>query len=213
MNADLLEKFGQTFLENSVIFREGDSGDDMFIIQSGEVIISKKSQKNTQHILALLKAGDFFGEMSLFTTEARSATAVAIKKSVILRLDKSSFDFMLTNNLPFAKKMITKLCERLKKADDQISDLISLSPDIKMLQYLMDYWKIAGQKDKTRELLLLPYLDFIHYLKTEEAVMENDANQRLGHLKEKSILLLKKDTQGKIYISFSPQVFQYFNII
>ncbi|MDH4200709.1 MAG: cyclic nucleotide-binding domain-containing protein [Spirochaetia bacterium] len=213
MSNDLIDKFGQNYPENSVIFREGDAGDDMFIIQSGEVTISKKSQKNTQHILAVLKSGDFFGEMSLFTTENRSATAVASTKSLILRIDKSSFDFMLSSNLPFAKKMITKLCERLKRADDQIAELVTLSPDIKMLELLMAFWKIAGQKDKNQELLLLPYLEFVDYLKANEGISDTDTKQRLTHLKDKSLVILKKDTQGKIYISFSPQVFKYFNIL
>jgi CRP-like cAMP-binding protein len=213
MAIDLVEKFGQKFPENTVIFREGDSGNDMFIIQSGEVIISKKSQKNTQHVLAILKNGDFLGEMSLFTSENRSATAITIKESLILRIDKTSFDFMLSSNLPFAKKMITKLCERLKNADDQIAELVAISPDIKMLQSIMTFWKVAGQKDKNNELLLLPYVDFIQYLKTNDAISESEANHRLFKLKEKGMLMLKKDTQGKLYISFLPRVFKYFNIM
>ncbi|MDH4261589.1 MAG: cyclic nucleotide-binding domain-containing protein [Spirochaetia bacterium] len=213
MPIDLVEKFGQKFPENTVIFREGEPGNDMFIIQSGEVIISKKSQKNTQHILAILKNGDFLGEMSLFTSENRSATAITITESIILRIDKTSFDFMLSSNLPFAKKMITKLCERLKNADDQISELVAISPDIKMLQSLNSFWKVAGQKDKSHEFLLLPYIEFIQYLKVNESINESDANHRLFKLKEKGMLLLRKDTQGKVYISFSPKVFKYFNII
>lgn len=213
MSNDLVAKFSQRYPVNSAIFREGDSGNDMFIIQSGEVIITKKSQKNTQHVLAILKPGDFFGEMSLFTSENRSATAIAIKESLILRIDKTSFDFMISSNLPFAKKMITKLCERLKNADDQIAELVSLSPDIKMLQSLMAFWKIAGQKDKNQELLLLPYLDFIEYIKKSDLMTDNEAKQRLHNLKEKGVLNLKKDTQGKLYVSFSPRVFKYFNIL
>ena len=120
---------------------------------------------------------------------------------------------MLSSNLPFAKKMITKLCERLKNADDQIAELVALSPDIQMLQSLMAFWKIAGQKDKNQELLLLPYLDFIQYLKSKDGINESDSNNRLFKLKEKEMLMLKKDTQGKLYVSFSPRVFKYFNII
>lgn len=213
MGLDLVEKFGQRYAANSVIFREGDPGQDMYIIQSGEVIISKKSQRSTQHVLAVLKNGDFFGEMSLFTSENRSATAIALKDSLILRIDKSSFDFMLSSNLPFAKKMITRLCERLKNADDQIAELVAMSPDIKMLNSLMAFWKIAGQKDKNHELLLLPYLEFIEYLKNNDGINEHESNHRLFNLKEKELVILKKDTQGKLYVSFSPRVFKYFNII
>gem|GEM_PF-1991858 len=213
MAIDLVEKFGIKYPENTVVFREGQPGNEMFIIQTGEVIISKKSQKNTQHVLAILKNGDFFGEMSLFTSENRSATAITMKESLILRIDKTSFDFMLSSNLPFAKKMITKLCERLKNADDQIAELVALSPDMKMLQSLMAFWKIAGQKDKNQELLLLPYPEFIQYLKSTDGIAESEANGRLYTLKEKDMLMLRKDTQGKLYISFSPRVFKYFNII
>lgn len=82
-----------------------------------------------------------------------------------------------------------------------------------MLELLMAYWKIAGQKDKNQELLLLPYLEFVEFLKNQEGITDTDTRLRLTHLKDKSLVSLKKDGLGKIYISFSPQVFKYFNIL
>ncbi|HRP69308.1 MAG TPA: cyclic nucleotide-binding domain-containing protein, partial [Turneriella sp.] len=117
MSVDLVKKFGATYKAGQTIFKEGDHAEEMFIIHQGQVNISKRA-KNAEQILATLRDGDFFGEMALFTDSARSATATVMNDSVILRIDKKSFDFMVNNNSTFATNMIRKLCERLRNADN-----------------------------------------------------------------------------------------------
>ena len=138
MNSELNERFGVDYREGTVLFREGDHSDCMYIIQEGEVAITKKS-KNSEHILAIFKNGDFFGEMALFTTPERSATATAVKDSFILKIDKDSFDYMVKNNVPFAIRMIEKLCERLKKADDKLGELLSIGEQSRMIVQVVHY--------------------------------------------------------------------------
>ena len=53
--------FGITYEKNDVIFREGDMGDNMYIIQSGAVEISH-TKDGHKHVLAILESGNFFGE-------------------------------------------------------------------------------------------------------------------------------------------------------
>ncbi len=212
MGSELLDKFGVQYREGAVIFREGDHGDEMFIIHDGEVQITKKA-KNAEHILATLRTGDFFGEMALFTTSSRSATVTAKRKSTILKIDKNSFDFMVRNNVPFAIEMIRKLCERLLAADVQISELLELSQETRILRSMLEYWKFSGKKDKSGEILLLPYDGFLDYLHDELEITEDKAKVVLVNLKNRDIVHVKKDTHGNLYLSFSPRVFQYFNII
>ena len=72
-------KFLTHFEKGHVLFHEGDSGEDMFIIQSGKVAIKKRVKDGGDATLAVLEKGDFFGEMALLERLPRSATAEVIE--------------------------------------------------------------------------------------------------------------------------------------
>ncbi|MFH0825618.1 MAG: cyclic nucleotide-binding domain-containing protein, partial [Pseudomonadota bacterium] len=77
------ELFGKKYEKGEVVFKEGDSGDTMFVVQSGEVEISR-IRDDRKLILAVLKRGEFFGEMALMDNQPRSATATVVRKSRLL---------------------------------------------------------------------------------------------------------------------------------
>lgn len=84
----------QGYADGQTISAEGDSGDAMFFIVSGNVWIEKKTGGGTasQKTLAILEAGDYFGEIALFDQQPRSASAVASGPTQTLRLSKTAFD-------------------------------------------------------------------------------------------------------------------------
>jgi CRP-like cAMP-binding protein len=98
----------------SVIFEEGEAGEEMFVIQSGSVEIVKK-RKGKEKILTRLEKGDFFGEMSILENLPRTAKAVALTDVELVRIDQSTFDEMLRNNGEIAVRMLRKLCLRLRE--------------------------------------------------------------------------------------------------
>ncbi|MDH5716311.1 MAG: cyclic nucleotide-binding domain-containing protein [Spirochaetia bacterium] len=209
MQSELVERFGRDYIEGSVVFREGDVGEEMFIIHKGEVKISIKA-KSAEQVLAVLKDGDFFGEMAIFTNEYRSATATASKKSLILKIDKHSFQFMLKSNVDFAHKMIKTLCLRLRKADKQIEELLVLSKETRILRAMDIFWKKEGRKDSSGEVLLLPYERFLDYVNTSLGISTQDTKNTLIQLKNQNLLHVRKDSNNILFISFSPKVFDYF---
>ncbi len=98
------------------IFREGDLGTDMFIIQEGKVEILK-SVGDEDKALALLEKGDFFGEMSILEDLPRAATAVARVPVKLLQINGTTFDQMLRKNPEIAVRMMRKLSRRLRETD------------------------------------------------------------------------------------------------
>ncbi len=209
MSADLVKRFGTTYNSGQTIFQEGDHAEEMYIIHKGQVNISKRA-RNAEQILATLRDGDFFGEMSLFTDTPRSATATVMVESTILCIDKKSFDYMVNSNSSFAINMIRKLCERLRNADNQIGELLVLSKETRILKAMYAYWNLEGQKDKSGEILLLPYIGFCDYIKKTSGISVEDTNQSLLKLRNQSLLHIRRDVAGKQYISFSPKIFEYF---
>jgi CRP-like cAMP-binding protein len=119
----LFQKLGKTFPPGTVLFKEGETGREMFVIQAGKVKISKLVRGEEQ-VLATLGAGEFFGEMAILNNKPRSATATVIEESKVLVIDPKTFEIMLKNNVEIAVRMIKKLSQRLQEADDQIESLL-----------------------------------------------------------------------------------------
>ena len=119
----LYERFGREFQAGEILFSEGDSGKEMFVIQSGKIRISKKV-RDVEKTLVSLGPGEFFGEMSILNNKPRSATATVEEPAKLLVIDPKTFEAMVRGNAEIAVRMIKKLSARLQEADDQIENLL-----------------------------------------------------------------------------------------
>ncbi len=102
----------------SFVFREGESGEEMYIIQEGGVEILKQFGPSSKR-LATLEAGDFFGEMSMLENRPRSASARVTADTKLLPVDPSTFDQMLREYPEVAVRMLRSLCARMRKYEDE----------------------------------------------------------------------------------------------
>jgi hypothetical protein len=117
-----LKEFLHHFESGSVIFREGDLGAEMYIIQRGHVRISLKVGGRERE-LAVLEKGDFFGEIALLdASPARSATATAIDDVEVLELTSRDLDQILRRKPDIAVRMMTKLSERLRESNRRFEE-------------------------------------------------------------------------------------------
>ena len=112
--------------EGQTVFAEGDPGDSMYFILKGCVRIEKRAQAASAAIktLAVLEAGDYFGEMALLDQKPRSASAVAANESRILRLSKAAFDQMQRTSgaagMSVLFAMIRTSSERIRRLSSQV---------------------------------------------------------------------------------------------
>jgi CRP/FNR family cyclic AMP-dependent transcriptional regulator len=109
----------QTFNDSDVIFSEGDETHEMFIVQQGEVVIAKKTNHGDV-ILATLKRGDFFGEMSLLESLPRSATARAKGETKLLTILPGGFLLKIRRDPTFAFEMLQSLSKRIRLTNDRL---------------------------------------------------------------------------------------------
>ena len=108
------------FKEGDIIFKENDEGaKEMYFIDSGRVKIVKKVG-DTNATLATLDEGDFFGEMSLISGNKRSATAMAFTDCKVHTMDKETFEYNLTNDIKFMRKILETLTRRLEDTDTNL---------------------------------------------------------------------------------------------
>lgn len=96
------------------LFREGEPGDGLYLIVSGEIDVIKRTPAG-ERSLAQLRGGEVLGEISLLTSEARSATGRATVPTSVLRLPATRFRKLLEDGAPAALKLAAALAEVLAR--------------------------------------------------------------------------------------------------
>jgi CRP-like cAMP-binding protein len=127
-----------------VLFREGDTGDMMYLIRQGKIKIVK-GRGEEEKVLAVLKEGDFFGEMAIIDGSPRSATAVAVDEVGLLTIDKETFHSKIREN-PLISYVLETLSRRLRAADEQIKLLMIKSEERRVIALLLTRGKETGKK-------------------------------------------------------------------
>jgi CRP/FNR family cyclic AMP-dependent transcriptional regulator len=140
----LFQRFGKEFPKATVLFREGETGKEMYVLQSGKVVITKKV-RDAEKTLAVLGPGEFFGEMALISNKPRNATATVADPARLLVIDPKTFDGMIRGNSEIAVRMIKKLAERLGEADAQIETLLLGDPGSRVVHHLLAACQSRGR--------------------------------------------------------------------
>ena len=126
--SDLSEVVGllieRKFPRDAVIFEEGTLGDYMYLIQEGQVKVTKMSEDGREKILEIFGPGDFFGDMSLVDREPRSASIKTIQACVLLALSRHDFLGLLRSAPDVCMQVIQELSRRVREADEQIRALL-----------------------------------------------------------------------------------------
>ena len=102
------------------ILREGEIGDSLFLIGSGEVEICIIGEDRHRIPVATLPEREIFGEMALFESKPRSATVIARRNSVLLKIDGPAFLEILHDHPEVEFKILSKLSERLRRVTDEV---------------------------------------------------------------------------------------------
>src|SRR2546423_13870516 len=156
----LFQRFGREFPKGHILFREGEPGREMFVVQSGKVNITKKVRE-TEKILATLGAGEFLGEMAILNNKPRSAGAVMSEDGKLLVIDPKTFEAMIRGNVEIAVRLIKKLSDRLQEADEQIENLLLRDPNSRGVHHLLQAASKRG-KDTPQGKLVAVNLNELH---------------------------------------------------
>lgn len=115
----LFEKSGRSFESGAIIFSEGEPGNEMYLIKSGRVKVSRSEESGTK-VLSILGAGSLFGEMALIEAKPRSATVMAMEKTEVLVLTFGDLERIISGKPEFLFKLIQVLCKRIRFTTCQV---------------------------------------------------------------------------------------------
>lgn len=116
---------GREYKNGEIIIRQGESGNCMYVIQSGEVEVLQ-NKNGSQVRLAVRRSGDFFGEMALFSKEVRSATIKALGDARVLTIDRKNLLNSIQKDPSLAFRIIETLSKRIR---DLSLEIVSYKAD------------------------------------------------------------------------------------
>ncbi len=179
------------FEREQIIFHKNDPGSTLYIIISGKVKIVLPSAEGEAVLVALLSTGDFFGELSLFDGEPRSATSIASEPTDILTLDQEDLFEYLRGNPNAAEEIFSELSLRLRRTDELLSDAAFCNLSTRLSKRILDLAERYGQPNEegnTRINMRLRQQDLADMVgATRESV-----NKMLKTYKLKNLLSIKR---------------------
>jgi CRP/FNR family transcriptional regulator, cyclic AMP receptor protein len=131
---------------HAVIFRKGDPGASMMAVLRGRVKICSYSLDGKELVLNIISKGEFFGEIALLDGEPRTADAVAHEPCDLLVLERRHFLPFLERNPEVCLRLLTVLCQRLRRTSEQLEDTLFLEVPSRLARALLRLAKACGQK-------------------------------------------------------------------
>ena len=128
----------RAFQSGDVIFQQDDPGDRLYLVVEGTVKISIVSQDGRESDIALLQAGDCFGEMSVLDGGLRSATATAAAPTQTMTLSREDFLAFLGEHTQVGAQIIRLLVSRLRATDQMMGDMLFLDIPTRVARKLLD---------------------------------------------------------------------------
>lgn len=120
-----MSELGRIYEDGEIIIRQGDAGQCMYEILDGKVEVLQE-RKGKEISLAILKKGNFFGEMAIFEREIRSATIRALGKARILTVDKRILLRRVSEDPSLALRILEKMSNRIREMDEELVNLKQL---------------------------------------------------------------------------------------
>lgn len=134
------------FRAGEEIFREGEMGEQAFIVASGEVRITRRRENSESLTLAQLDRGSIFGELALIDDLARSATATAVGDCELIALDRTSFLSELESRPALALQLFKVFTQRIRNTSE-LAIVLAYSEPLQRMEFTFELAKKQARKD------------------------------------------------------------------
>ncbi len=143
----------EQFSKNKLIVRAGDKTETLYVVLSGRIKVAMGDEHGKEVVLAILRAGEYFGEMALLDGGLRSANVYALEACELLTLSKHEFHQCLENNFSMAMLVMRGLVKRLRDADKKITSLALMDVYGRVARFLLEQAEfIDGQRTIAKKI-------------------------------------------------------------
>ena len=194
IDARLYRKFGRFYPRGTYLFRERDSGREMFYVLDGRVRVEKEADL-VKKTLAELGPGEYAGEMAALIEAPRTASVVAMEDSRIAVIDDLTFRNLLRESEQIALFMLQELSRRIRHTNDALHELTQSWTRLMAVLFFYAAWPLEGDRDPAVELAVCTGKDL------------NDIREVIDSLAEAGLLTL----EGGVVKTFRKElVWDYF---
>lgn len=130
---------------NDVLFTEDDVGTELYVVISGRIAIANVAMDGRESVVALMEAGDLFGEMDLFDGGGRSAAARALEPSVVIAIPYQAVRAVYEADPGLLWPVVALLARRIRVTDEALADAMFLDVTGRTAKRLLD---LAGESDE-----------------------------------------------------------------
>jgi CRP/FNR family transcriptional regulator len=182
----LAERMRQkAFKRGDTIFRKDDPGQHFYVVLEGAVKIALPGEFGQEALVALLRGGEFFGELALFDNSPRSATATALEDTRCALLAGDDFLSFVDAHPAATKLVFEALAKTIRRLSDRVEDLIFLDVPSRVAKYLLD----LAQADGASKLELTLTQDELAAFIGASRV---SVNRVLGDLERREIISIRR---------------------
>src|SRR5699024_6904701 len=129
----------------TVLFREGDAGDELYIVATGKLKVGRESSDGRENLLSVVGPSEIIGELSLFDPGPRSSTVTAVSQTELLSLRHEDLTAWLEDRPKAAMNLLRALAIRLRRTNDTVGDLVFQDVPGRVAKALLDLADRFGQ--------------------------------------------------------------------
>jgi CRP/FNR family transcriptional regulator len=202
----LIGKFGRSFRKGEHVFLEGDEGNELYLIHSGEVRIYK-TIGDRELTLSVLHKDDFFGEVAALLGEYRTASAVTLEDTTVITFPTDVLEKVISNQTEVAVRLLRLMARRLKAADDLISILMQNNPQARVVLGLIRLIEDEGEEGEDGIVVSLDP----DALASQVEVEREDVKEVLKILAKKKIIA--PIGEGRIHVTSQDDLAEFYQFL
>ena len=189
----------RTYAKHQTIFREGDPGQTFYVILSGSVAIVRIAPDGRETILSILKARDFFGEMSIFDTSVRAASVRTLTDVEVGVIERADFLALIDRSPRIGRLLVIALSERLRAANKLIAATTSQDIRSRLASLLLNLMSSFGETvpEGTRISLRLTNQEMANMIGTTRETVNRTLNrfwdERLIDMRSANVVVVEPE--------------------
>lgn len=179
--------------KGEALFRKGDEGTSLYIVQSGSVKIVLPSEMGDEVAAAIFSEGDCFGEIALLDGMPRSADVIALEPSALLALSQKDFLNFLKDNEDAIQAIFSYLTMRLRRTDELLEDAYFLNISARLARRLVELSEKYGQQTVPGGPIKIDLHLTQRDLASIVGTTRESINKELRILREKGLVITEED--------------------
>ena len=172
----------RSFEKGEMVYRAGDKGGTLFVLHTGRAKLFRLNVNGKEQVLRLVEPGEFFGELSLFSSLPLTDNAQVLEATTMCTLQGERLKELMAKYASIAFKVMDELSRRLEKAENRIEDISFSSVTKRVTDTLLDM-------SQGKEEILLPMTK--GDLASQLGMSQETLSRKLAALQEEGLILLK----------------------